>query len=278
MTDRPTRRERYERARRRRSVAIATVSTIVVIGALIVLVPLTPGWDRVRQAFFDGDVFADTFPGLLRAFWLDVRILLWSTPFILAVSLLIALARNTRSPALFPLRAFAVIYTDVLRGIPVILLVFLIGFGVPALGLSRTWANPLIWGSVTLVLSYSAYTAEIIRAGIEAVHESQRAGARSLGMTSSQTMRTIVLPQAFRKIVPPLMNTFVSLQKDVALVSLIGPVEILRRAGIDKATYANFTPYVAASMIFLALTIPCTRLADWALARQRARTGATTIA
>jgi polar amino acid transport system permease protein len=278
MSDRPTRRERYERARRRRSVVIATISTVVVVGALIVLIPLTPGWERVRQAFFDGDVFVDTFPGLLEAFWLDVQILLWSTPFILIVSLLVALARNTRSPALFPLRAFAVIYTDVLRGIPVILLVFLIGFGVPALGLSRTWANPLIWGSVTLVLSYSAYTAEIIRAGIDAVHESQRAGARSLGMTSSQTMRTIVLPQAFRKIVPPMMNTFVSLQKDVALVSLIGPVEILRQAGIDKATYANFTPYVAASLIFLALTIPCTRLADWALARQRARTGATTIA
>jgi polar amino acid transport system permease protein len=278
MSDRPTRRERYERARRRRSVVIAAVSTIVVVGALIILIPLTPGWERVRQAFFDGDVFIDTFPGLLEAFWLDVKILLWSTPFILIVSLLVALARNTRSPALFPLRAFAVIYTDVLRGIPVILLVFLIGFGVPALGLSREWANPLIWGSVTLVLSYSAYTAEIIRAGIDAVHESQRAGARSLGMTSSQTMRSVVLPQAFRKIVPPLMNTFVSLQKDVALVSLIGPVEILRQAGIDKATYANFTPYVAASLIFLALTIPCTRLADWALARQRARTGATTIA
>jgi polar amino acid transport system permease protein len=136
----------------------------------------------------------------------------------------------------------------------------------------------VIWGTVTLVLSYSAYTAEIIRAGIDAVPENQRAGARSLGMTSSQTMRTIVLPQAFRKIVPPMMNTFVSLQKDVALVSLIGPVEILRQAGIDKATYANFTPYVAASLIFLAITIPCTRLADWALARQRARTGATTIA
>ena len=278
MTGRPTRRERYERARRRRSAVVATVSTVVVVGALIVLVPLTPGWERVRQAFFDGDVFLETFPGLLEAFWLDVQILLWSTPFILIVSLLIALARNTRSPALFPLRAFAVIYTDVLRGIPVILLVFLIGFGVPALGLSRTWSNPLIWGSVTLVLSYSAYTAEIIRAGIDAVPENQRAGARSLGMTSSQTMRTIVLPQAFRKIVPPMMNTFVSLQKDVALVSLIGPVEILRQAGIDKATYANFTPYVAASLIFLALTIPFTRLADWALARQRARTGATTIA
>ena len=278
MSDRPTRRERYERARRRRSVVIATVSTVAVVGAMIVLIPLTPGWERVRQAFFDGDVFVETFPGLVEAFWLDVQILLWSTPFILVVSLLVALARNTRGPALFPLRAFAVIYTDVLRGIPVILLVYLIGFGVPALGLSRTWSNPLIWGTVTLVLSYSAYTAEIIRAGIDAVHESQRAGARSLGMTSGQTMRSIVLPQAFRKIVPPMMNTFVSLQKDVALVSLIGPVEILRQAGIDKAIYANFTPYVAASLIFLALTIPCTRLADWLLARQRARTGATTIA
>jgi polar amino acid transport system permease protein len=278
MSDRPTRRERYERARRRRSIVVATVSTVVVVGALIILIPLTPGWERVRQAFFDGDVFVETFPGLVEAFWLDVKILLWATPFILLVSLLVALARNTRSPALFPLRAFAVIYTDVLRGIPVILLVFLIGFGVPALGLSREWANPVIWGTVTLVLSYSAYTAEIIRSGIDAVHESQRAGARSLGMTSSQTMRSIVLPQAFRKIVPPMMNTFVSLQKDVALVSLIGPVEILRQAGIDKATYANFTPYVAASLIFLAVTIPCTRLADWLLARQRARTGATTIA
>ncbi len=278
MSDRPTRRERYERARGRRSIAIATVSTVVVVGALVVLIPLTPGWGRVRQAFFDGDVFVETFPGLVEAFWLDVKILLWSTPFILLVSLLVALARNTRSAALFPLRAFAVIYTDVLRGIPVILLVYLIGFGVPALGLSREWANPVIWGTVTLVLSYSAYTAEIIRAGIDAVHESQRAGARSLGMTSGQTMRSVVLPQAFRKIVPPMMNTFVSLQKDVALVSLIGPVEILRQSGIYKASYANFTPYVAASLIFLAITIPCTRLADWLLARQRARTGATTIA
>jgi len=278
MSDRPTRREQYEHARRRRSVVIAAVSTIVVVGALLILIPMSPGWARVRQAFFDGDVFVESFPKLLDAFWLDVKILLWSIPPIIIVSLLVALARNTRSAALFPVRAFAVIYTDVLRGIPVILLVYLIGFGVPALGLSRTWANPLIWGTVTLVLSYSAYTAEIIRAGIDAVHESQRAGARSLGMTSSQTMRVIVLPQAFRKVVPPMMNTFVSLQKDVALVSLIGPVEILRQAGIDKATYANFTPYVAASLIFLAMTIPCTRLADWALARQRTRTGATTIA
>ncbi len=280
MTSQPTRRELYERARRRRSAVIATVSTIVVVGALVILVPMTPGWDRVRQAFFDGDVFVESFPRLLRAFWLDVKILVWSTPLIVVVSLVLALARNTRSPALFPVRAFAIVYIDVLRGIPVILLVFLIGFGVPALRLSdsRAWANPLIWGTVTLVLSYSAYTAEIIRAGIDSVHESQRAAARSLGMTNRQTMATVILPQAFRRIGPPMMNTFVSLQKDVALVSLIGPVEILRQAGIDKAKYANFTPYVAASLIFLALTIPCTRLADYAMARQRQRTGATTIA
>ncbi len=277
MTNGPTRRELYERARRRRSNVIATVSTIVVVGALIVFVPMTPGWGRVRQAFFDGDVFVESFPRLLRAFWLDVQILLWSTPLIMIASLLLALVRNTRSAALFPVRALAIIYIDVLRGIPVILLVFLIGFGVPALGLSREWANPLIWGTVTLVLSYSAYTAEIIRSGIDSVHESQRAAARSLGMTSRQTMSTVILPQAFRRIGPPLMNTFVSLQKDVALVSLIGPVEILRQAGIDKARYANFTPYVAASIIFLAITIPCTRLADYAMARQRRRTGATTI-
>lgn len=278
MTNRPTRRELYERARRRRSNVIAAVSTVIAVAAVVILVPRTPGWDRVRQAFFDGDVFRESFPELLTAFWLDVQIFLWSTPLIIILSLLVALARNTRSPALFPLRAFAVIYTDVLRGIPVILLVFLIGFGVPGLGLSREWSNPLIWGTVTLVLSYSAYTAEIIRAGIESVHESQRAAARSLGMSSRQTMSAVVLPQAFRRVIPPLMNTFVSLQKDVALVSLIGPVEILRRAGIQSATFANFTPYVAASLIFLAITIPCTRLADWALARQRARTGATAIA
>jgi len=278
MTAATTRRAAYERAQRRRGTIIATASTIIVVTALIVLVPRASGWQKVRQAFFDGDVFIDSFPRLVEAFWLDVKILLWSTPLILIVSLLVALARSVRSPALFPLKAFAVVYTDIMRGIPVILLIFLIGFGVPGLRIvSRTWSDPVIWGTVALVLSYSAYVAEIIRGGIDGVHESQRAAARSLGMTSHQAMNTVVLPQAFRNIVPPMMNSFVSLQKDVALVSVIGPVEILRQAGIDKSKFANFTPYVAASLIFLAITIPCTRLADHLLARERRRTGATTI-
>ncbi|MEM8619056.1 MAG: amino acid ABC transporter permease [Actinomycetota bacterium] len=273
-----TRRQAYDRARRRRAVIIATTSTVLVVATLVILIPLTPRWDRVRQSFFDGEVLRETFPGLLSAFWLDVQIFLWSTPLILVLSILVAVARGSRSPALFPIRAFAVIYTDVFRGVPVILTILLIGFGVPGLFESREWSNPLIWGTVALVLSYSAYVSEVFRAGIESVHESQRAGARSLGMTSHQTMTTVILPQATRRVVPPLMNSLVSLQKDVALVSLIGPVEVLRRAQIDTSLFANFTPYVGAAIIFLAVTIPCTRLADYLLARQRRRTGATAIA
>ena len=278
MSEQPTRRQVYEQTQRRRSLLIASTSTAIVIAAVVVLLPRAPRWSRVRKSFFDGEIFADSFPRLLGAFWLDVQIFLWSTPLIFAVSMAIAVSRNTRSPALFPLRAFAVIYTDAFRGVPVILTIFLIGFGVPGLFDSRAWSNPLIWGTAALVLSYSAYVSEEIRAGIEGVHESQRAAARSLGMTSQQTMATVVLPQALRRIVPPMMNSLVSLQKDVALVSLIGPIEILRQAGLDKSKFANFTPYVAAAVIFLAVTIPFTRLADWALNRERRRTGATTIA
>jgi polar amino acid transport system permease protein len=273
-----TRRERYERTRRRRGIAIASASTIIVVTALVVLVPRAPRWDAVKQSFFNWDILRESFPELLQAFWLDVQIFLWSTPLIFAASMLVAIVRNSRSPALFPLRAFAVIYTDVFRGIPVILIIFLIGFGVPGLIDSRAWSNPLIWGTVALVLSYTAYVSEVLRAGIDSVHESQRAAARSLGMSSSQTLATVIVPQALRRVVPPLMNSLVSLQKDVALISLIGPVEILRRAEIQKSLAANFTPYVGAAIIFLCLTIPCTRLADWALSRERRRTGATAIA
>lgn len=272
-----TRRQAYEQRQRRNSLLIAALSTTIVISTIVVLLPRAPRWDRVKKSFFDREIFLDSFPRLVEAFWLDIKIFLWSMPLIFALSLAIAVSRNTRSPALFPVRAAAVIYTDVFRGVPVILTIFLIGFGVPGLFDSRTWSNPLIWGTVALVLSYSAYVSEEIRAGIEGVHESQRAAARSLGMTSSQTMSTVVLPQAMRRIVPPMMNSIVSLQKDVALISLIGPIEILRQAGLDKSKFANFTPYVAAAVIFLCVTIPLTRVADHLLARERRRTGATSV-
>ena len=277
MTSTIGRRAAHERARKRRSIAVATVSSLAVVTAIVVLVPLMPRWDRVRRSFFNGHVLRTSFPRMLDAFVLDVKIFLWSVPFILAFAMLVAMARNSRSPALFPLRILSVVFTDIMRGVPVLLWIYLIGFGVPGLGLERPWNNPLIWGSVALILTYSSYVAEVFRAGIESVHESQRAAARSLGLSNWQTMRFVVIPQAVRRVVPPLMNDMVSLQKDVALVSLIGPIEILRQAGIDKAKFANFTPYVGAAIVFLCVTIPLTRTTDWLLERERRRTTGTRI-
>ncbi|MDB2502322.1 amino acid ABC transporter permease [Paracoccaceae bacterium] len=263
-----TRREIYEAERRRRSLAVAAASTAVVVLALIVLVPLAPGWEKVQKSFFNGAVLAKSFPRLLDAFKVNVMIFAWSAPSIAILGLLIALARGVRAPTLFPLRIFATIYTDVFRGVPVILTVYLIGFGIPGLGLPRPWNSPYIWGSVALVLTYSAYVAEIFRSGIDSVHHSQRSAALSLGLSEGQTMRDVILPQAVRNVVPSQMNMLIALQKDVSLLSFIGPVEIFRQAGVFKSLLANFTPYVGAAIIFLAVTIPATRYADYLMAKQ----------
>ena len=263
-----TRREIYEAERRRRSLAVAAASTAVVVLALIVLVPLAPGWEKVQKSFFNGAVLAKSFPRLLDAFKVNVMIFAWSAPSIAILGLLIALARGVRAPTLFPLRIFATIYTDVFRGVPVILTVYLIGFGIPGLGLPRPWNSPYIWGSVALVLTYSAYVAEIFRSGIDSVHHSQRSAALSLGLSEGQAMRDVILPQAVRNVVPSQMNMLIALQKDVSLLSFIGPVEIFRQAGVFKSLLANFTPYVGAAIIFLAVTIPATRYADHLMAKQ----------
>ena len=272
-----TRRQAFERRQKRRSVLIALTSTVIVIGLVVALVPQTPGWYKVKRSFFNGEVLSETFSGLLSAFVKDIQIFLWCAPCILIWGMTLAVCRSVRTPALFPFRLFAAAYTDIFRGIPVILTILLVGFGVPGLGLGRPWNSPYLWGSVALVLAYSSYVAEVFRAGIESVHESQRAGARSLGLSSGQTLRFVVLPQAVRRVIPPLMNDFVSLQKDVALISLIGPIEILRQAGIDKSKFANFTPYVGAAIIFLLLTIPETRFVDHLMTRERRRTSGTAV-
>ena len=272
-----TRRQAFERRQKRRSVLIALTSTVIVIGLVVALAPQTPGWYKVKRSFFNGEVLSETFSGLLSAFVKDIQIFLWCAPCILIWGMTLAVCRSVRTPALFPLRLFAAAYTDIFRGIPVILTILLVGFGVPGLGLGRPWNSPYLWGSVALVLAYSSYVAEVFRAGIESVHESQRAGARSLGLSSGQTLRFVVLPQAVRRVIPPLMNDFVSLQKDVALISLIGPIEILRQAGIDKSKFANFTPYVGAAIIFLLLTFPETRFVDHLMTRERRRTSGTAV-
>jgi len=268
-----TRRAAYEAKVRKRANRIALISTVGVALAILLLVPMAPGWEAVQRAFFNGRVFAATFPGLLDAFLVNVMIFAWSAPLIAVTGLAIALCRDTRLPALFPLRLFGIAYTDIFRGLPVVLVIYIIGFGIPGLGLPRPWNSPYIWGTLALVLVYSAYVAEVIRSGIESIHQSQRSAAASLGLNERDILRFVVLPQAIRNVVPANMNLFIALQKDVALLSFIGPVEIFRQAGVYKSLYANFTPYVGAALIFLALTIPATRYADYLMNKQnQART------
>lgn len=271
----PVRRARVRR-RARRDAVVSMASLLAFVAVVVLVVTNTPGWPAVQQTFFDGAEFAASFPGLLEAFWLNVRIFLVAEPLILALGLLVALARTLRAPILLPLRVLATGYVDVFRGVPTILVIFLLGFGVPALRLQGVPNSAVFWGTAALVLSYGAYVAEVFRAGIGSVHPSQRMAARSLGLSVWQTNRFVVLPQAVRNVVPPLLNDFISLQKDTALVSVLGPIEILRQAQIDASSNFNYTPYVGAALIFIALTIPMTRFADWLQARsaRRRRAGA----
>ena len=261
-----------------RSVAIALVSTVVFFAVLILVVTNSPGWPEVKTAFFNREVFSDSFPEILRAFWLNIKIFCVAEVFILAFALVIAVLRSLPGPVFFPIRALAIAYTDFFRGIPTILLIFILGFGVPALGLSGVPTSALVWATVALIIIYSAYVAEVYRAGIESVHPSQDAAARSLGLSHGQSLRYVVVPQAVRRVIPPLLNDFIGLQKDTALVALIGPVEAFRQAQIDTSATFNFTPYVAAALIFVAFTIPLARLTDYLNERSRRRRLAAGIA
>jgi polar amino acid transport system permease protein len=274
----PGRRAAFVKRQKQKSTLIAFISTIIVVWALITIIPQLSGWPAVRTSFFSWQSFKNAIPKLWSPFLLNLRIFIICAPLIVAVGILVAIARGVRSPLLFPLRLFATIYTDVVRGVPVILWITLIGLGAPGLFNQRAWyTKPTVWGGFALVFCYGAYVAEVFRAGIEGVHESQRAAARSLGLSSRQTMTGIVLPQAVRRVIPPLMNDLVSLQKDVALISVIGPVEALRRANNLVQREFNFTPLVAAAVLFLLVSIPLTRLTDHLLARERKRTGGTVV-
>jgi polar amino acid transport system permease protein len=254
-----------------RSLAIASLSTVVVLTALAVVVVTSPGWPEVRESFFYGPEFRESFPDILEQFGTNVQLFLLAEAFILVWALVLAVLRSLPGPVFFPLRLLSAAYTDVFRGIPTILLVFLLGFGVPGLQLSGVPSSQFFWATVSLVLVYSAYVSEVYRAGIESVHPSQDAAARSLGLTQLQALRHVVLPQAIRRVVPPLLNDFIGLQKDTALVALLGVVEAFRQSQIEVAGSFNYTPYVATAAIFLALTIPMTRLTDWLIARNRRR-------
>jgi polar amino acid transport system permease protein len=254
-----------------RSLTIAAVSTAVFFGGLVLVVVNSPGWPEVREKFFYWPEFKDSFPDILEQFGTNVQLFLIAEVFILVWALVLAVMRSLSGPVFFPLRFLSAVYTDVFRGIPTILLIFLLGFGVPALQISGVPRSEFVWAAVALVLVYSAYVAEVYRAGIESVHPSQEAAARSLGLNRFQALRHVVLPQAIRRVIPPLLNDFIGLQKDTALVALLGILEAFRQSQIEVAGSFNFTPYVATALIFLALTIPMTRLTDVLIARNRRR-------
>ena len=241
------------------------------VGIIVALIVTSAGWPAVKQAFFNRQVFDESWREIAHAFLLNIRIFLIAEVFILIFALFIAILRGLPGPVFFPIRALAVIYTDLFRGVPTILVIYILGFGAPALQLSGVPVSPLFWGIAALVLVYSAYVAEVYRAGIESVHSSQEAAARSLGLSRLKTLRFVIVPQAVRRVIPPLLNDFIGLTKDTALVALIGPVEAFRQSQIDVAATFNYTPYVCTAILFILLTIPLARLTDWLIARQRKR-------
>ncbi|MFF6950663.1 amino acid ABC transporter permease [Streptomyces iakyrus] len=264
-------RERYRRARARRATAIGALSTLVTAVVLYLVVVSAPGWPRTKETFFDPDYAREALPKVLEGLWLNVRLLLVCGAAVLVLGMLIAVCRTLRGPVFFPLRFLAAAYTDFFRGLPLIINLMIVVLGVPALRLQGVTVDPVLLGGTALTLTYSAYVAEVFRAGIESVHPSQRAAARSLGLSNRQALRYVVLPQAVRRQVPPLLNDLVSLQKDTGLVSIGGAVDAVRAADIIVGRSLNYTPYIVAGLVFVALTIPMTRFTDWVTARMDRR-------
>lgn len=271
----PSRRELERRAYRRRrgirSVLVSVASTLVLAVLVWIFVIRTPGWERVQQTFFDPQIALASLPRVWDGFVLNLRVLVTTAVLVLVFGLVLATLRTLRGPVWLPLRALAAGYTDLFRGTPLIIVLFLVGFGIPGLGIIPVRLPYEFWGTVALTLTYSAYVSEVLRSGIEAVHPSQRQAARSIGLRHAQSMRLVVVPQAVRKVTPALMNDFVALQKDVGLISVLGAVDAVRAAQIETAQYFNFTPYVLAGVLFVLLAIPTVRLTDWYTARVRER-------
>jgi polar amino acid transport system permease protein len=262
-------RRAFRRQQTNRSVLIGVASTVVFAVVVWVTLINTPGWAAVQESFFDLDTAVQAFPRVVQGFLLNLQVLFFAVIGVAIVGTFIATLRTLRGPVFFPLRALAAGYTDLFRGLPLIIVLYLVGFGIP--GLLNTRIPVVVLGTAALVLTYSAYVSEVIRAGIEAVHPSQRLAARALGLSNGQTLRVVVLPQALRKMTPALMNDFVAMQKDVGLISILGAVDAVRAAQIETAKFADFTPYVVAGVLFVLLAIPTIRLTDWHAARLRRR-------
>lgn len=265
-------RRAFRRRQTARSVLVGAASTLVLAALLWVSVINTPGWAQVQVTFFDPATAIEAFPRVWAGFLVNLQVLAFAVVAVAVLAALLAFVRTLRGPVWFPLRALAAAYTDLFRGLPLIIVLYLIGFGIPGLqGPTGVRIPAVLLGTVAIVLTYSAYVSEVIRAGIEAVHPSQRLAARSLGLSHGATMRLVVLPQAARKVAPALMNDFVAMQKDVGLISVVGIVDAVRAAQIETAATFNFTPYVVAGVLFVLLALPMIRLTDWLSARMLRR-------
>lgn len=252
-------------------VLVAVASTVVFFGVIGYVIVTSPGWPQVQKSFFNAEIFWGVLPDLIRALWKNIQLFLAAEAMILIFALVLAVMRSLPGPVFFPIRLMATVYIDFFRAVPGVLVIFVLGLGIPGLRLPGVTTDPFVWGLVALTLLWSAYVAEVYRAGIEAIHPSQEAAARSLGLSRMQGLRYVVLPQAVRRVIPPLLNDFIGLQKDTALVSFIGVIEVFRRTQIEAGGSFNFTPYVACALLFLLLTIPMARFVDWLVARDRRR-------
>ena len=259
------------RARAVRPLVVAAASTAVFFGVLALVITSAPGWPRVQAAFFDPGVFEAALPGIVEKFWINVRLFVIAEALILALGLAIAVMRSLPGPVFFPLRVLAIAYADLFRAVPGLLVIFFLAFGIPTLRLPGVPRDPFFWTVIALTLVYSAYVSEVYRAGIESIHPSQEAAARSLGLSRAQALRFVILPQAVRRVIPPLLNDFIGLQKDTVFLSFVGVVEVFRESQIKQSILFNFTPYLGTALIFVVLTVPLARLTDWLVARDRRR-------
>ncbi len=254
-----------------RSILIAVVSTLVFFSVIGWVIVSSPSWPLVQHDFFDAEVFWRYLPVIGSAFVTNIALFLITEVLVLILGLFIAVLRSLPGPVFFPVRLVAIAYADIFRGVPSLLIIYVLGFGIAGLGIPGVPNDPFFWAAVSLTLVYTAYVSEVYRAGIESIHPSQAAAARSLGLTQAQALRYVVIPQAVRRVIPPLLNDFIGLQKDTVLVSYLGLVEAFRTANIEQQSIFNYTPYLALSVIFLVITLPLTRLTDYLVARDRRR-------
>lgn len=264
-------RQKVRSQQSRKRIAIATSSSVLVLGGLVLFIISSPGWELFKQTYFDIEYGIEVLPIVAKGITTNIRLTIIASILITILALLLALARTSKAAALTPFRILATVYVDIFRGVPLLLVILLVGFGVPALGIRGLTGNVLVLGTLAVVLTYSAYVAEVFRSGILSIHPSQRAAARSLGLTQAQAMRYVILPQAIRRVIPPLLNDLVALIKDTGLVSILGVIDAVRAAQIQTSKTFNYTPYIVAAILFLMITIPLTRITDRALQKSIAQ-------